>query len=131
VQRSIPDEIDNLLAGIVSSLPEEADLILDLRALLKEKGHPGKCVRCFFDLFELAGANARTGLKQLQGWLENHVELRVSSKGEVLETMPFAVRSHEDLEDFCRDAIHRIRMDRSYKHQQITIGFQYRQAMAA
>lgn len=125
------DEIDQLLATLAPVLANEADLLLDLRDLLKQRGHPGKCVRCFFELFEVAGENARIRLKQLQNWLERHVELRVSSKGETLETLPFAVRSHEGLEEFCRAAIQRIRMDRSYKHKKITIAFQYRDALAA
>ena len=131
MQRQIPDEIDGLLATLIPTLSEEADLILDLRALLKERGHPGKCVRCFFELFELAGANARPRLRMLQAWLEKHVELHVTSKGEILETIPFTVKSHEGLEDFCRDAIQRVRMDRSYRHKKITIGFQYREMIAA
>ena len=111
-------------------LAREADVILDLRELLTRQGHPGKCVRCFFRLFEAAGTEMQPKLAPLQAWLEKHVEISVRSKGEELETLPFALGKNDDLESFCLRSIEHVRMDRGYKSDRLQLAFRYK-ALAA
>ena len=76
-------EIDGLLLPLAPVLAKQADAILDLRELLMSKGHPGKCVRCFFQLFTAASANrsALPRLAPLIAWLEANLEISVRADG--------------------------------------------------
>jgi hypothetical protein len=122
------EEIDCLLRPLGAVLAGEADVILDLRDLLMTQGHPGKCVRCFFHLFEAAGADGKIHLVPLKVWLERNVEISVSGDGEELETLPFALNRDEDLEGFCLRAIDHIRMDRGYRASRLQLAFRYKAA---
>jgi hypothetical protein len=120
------DEIDTLLRPLAPVLAREADAILDLRQLLALQGHPGKCVRCFFKLFEAAGPEERPNLGLLQSWLEKHVEISVRSGSEELEALPFQLRNEEGLEQFCLRSIDQIRMDRDYGALPLSLSFRYK-----
>jgi hypothetical protein len=122
------EEIDRLLHPLGVVLAWEADVILDLRDLLLTQGHPGKCVRCFFRLFEAAGDDGKVHLAPLKAWLERNVEIFISGDGEVLETLPFALHRDEDLEGFCLRAIDHIRMDRGYSSSRLQLAFRYKAA---
>lgn len=124
------EEIDDILRPLAPVLALEADVILDLRQLLARQGHPGKCIRCFFKLFEAAGPENRPNLTLLLSWLEQHVEISVRSGGEELEALPFQLRSEEDLEQFCLRSIDEIRMDRGYGAKPLLLAFRYK-ALAA
>ncbi len=124
------EEIDEILRPLAPALAREADVILDLRELLARQGHPGKCVRCFFRLFEAAGAEMQPRLAPLKAWLEKHVEIAVKNEGEELETLPFSLAEDEDLESFCLRSIDYIRMDRGYKSSRVQLAFRYK-AVAA
>lgn len=124
------EEIDSLLRPLATALSEQADAILDLRELLARQGHPGKCVRCFFRLFEAAGEKAKLSLAPLTAWLEQNVEIAVRSGDQDLETLPFAVSRGEDLETFCLRSIDQVRMDRGYRADRLQLAFRYK-ALAA
>lgn len=125
------EEIDTLLRPLAPALAHEADVILDLRQLLAHQGHPGKCIRCFFRLFEAAGPKDRPNLAGLLSWLEKHVEIAVRrSGGEELEALPFQLRNEKDLEQFCLRFIEEIRMDRDYGAEPVLLAFRYK-ALAA
>lgn len=125
MQRTL-EEIDHLLRPLAPALAREADAILDLRELLVSQGHPGKCVRCFFRLFEAAGTEMQPRLAPLQAWLEKHVEIAVRSDGEELETLPFTVKDDKDLEGFCLRSIDQVRMDRGYDASRLQLAFRYK-----
>jgi hypothetical protein len=120
------EEIDSILRPLARVLAREADAILDLRELLVSQGHPGKCVRCFFKLFEAAGSENRPNLALLQAWLEQHVEISVRSGAEELETLPFRLRNDEGLEGFCLRSIEDLRMDRGYHGRPLLLAFRYK-----
>ena len=122
--------IDLMLRPLARSLAREADAILDLRELLLNQGHPGKCVRCFFRLYEAADGGLVQDLAPLRAWLETNVEISVRREGEELETLPFAPAKHEDLEAFCMRSIGLIRMDRGYQGKHLQLAFRYK-ALAA
>ena len=124
------EEIDHILRPLAPVLAREADAILDLRELLMNQGHPGKCVRCFFRLFEAAGSEMQPKLAPLQAWLEKHVEIAVRSEDKELETLPFALGKNDDLESFCLRSIEQIRMDRGYESSRLQLAFRYK-AIAA
>lgn len=125
-----PPEIDGLLRPLASALAKEADVLLDLRELLMQRGHPGKCVKCFFQLFQAAGKEYRPRLDALQTWLETHLEISVSSEGRVLEVLPLELQAGEDLESFCLSAIKRMRLDRGYHASRVDLTFRYKTAVA-
>ena len=125
-----PEMIDLMLRPLARSLAREADAILDLRELLLNQGHPGKCVRCFFRLYEGAGSGLIQHLAPLRVWLETNVEICVRRDGEELETLPFAPAKHEDLQAFCMRSIDLIRMDRGYHGKHLQLAFRYK-ALAA
>jgi len=124
------EEIDHILRPLAPVLAREADAILDLRELLMNQGHPGKCVRCFFRLFEAAGSKMQPQLVPLQAWLEKHLEISVRSEGNELETLPFTLGKDDDLESFCLRSIEQVRMDRGYQSSRLQLAFRYK-ALAA
>lgn len=124
------EEIDRILRPLAPVLAREADAILDLRELLMSQGHPGKCVRCFFRLFEAAGGKMQPQLAPLRAWLETHLEIAVRSGTEDLETLPFTLGKDDDLESFCLRSIEQIRLDRGYQSSRLQLAFRYK-ALAA
>lgn len=124
------EEIDSILRPLATVLAREADAILDLRQLIASQGHPGKCVRCFFKLFEAAGSENRPNLARLQSWLETHVEISVRSGVEEVETLPLRLQNDEDLETFCLRSIDHLRMDRYYGQKTLLLAFRYKDLAA-
>ncbi len=121
-------EIDSLLLPLAPVLAKEADAILDLRELLMSKGHPGKCVRCFFQLFTAAGSSAMPRMAPLIAWLETNLEIAVRADGKELETLPVKLRRTDDLESFCLRSIDEIRLDRGYAVRRLDLAFRYKAA---
>lgn len=122
-----PAEIDGLLLPLAPVLAKEADAILDLRELLMSKGHPGKCVRCFFQLFSAAaGSSAMPRLKPLMAWLEKNLEISVRADGVELERLPVNLRGAVDLESFCIRSIEELRFDRGYNARRVDMAFRYK-----
>lgn len=122
------EDIDKILKPLAANLAHEADSVLDLRDLLVSQGHPGKCVKCFFRIFEAAGREGAARLAPLRHWLEQNVLIAVRAGGRELETLPFTPQDHESLEDFCMRAIRVIRLDRGYSQQQLDLAFRYKTA---
>jgi hypothetical protein len=123
------DDIDALLFPLGPALSAEADTLLDLHELLTLRGHPGKCVRCFFHLFAAAG-NSRSELTPLRNWIEQHLEISVRAEGRDLEALPIKLRQEDDLEAFCLRSIRKIRMDRSYRAKRLELAFRYKKSAA-
>jgi len=121
-------EIDALLLPLAPSLAKEADTILDLRELLRTKGHPGKCVRCFFRLFTSAGSESLPKLIPLREFIERHLEIAVRADGSELETLPVKLRQGEDLEDFCLRSIKQVRLDRTFQAKRVDLAFRFKVA---
>lgn len=120
---------DHLLTAVIPRTPEGADHLLDLRELLMTRGHPGKCVRCFFAL--LGDLHAPGALRPLRHWLEKNIEVSVSIEGRVVESLRFQLQPSESLEDYCQRTIRMVREDRSYRDPAITLGFRYRDTAVA
>ena len=118
-----PLEFQKLLSKAVPLTPEGADLVLDLRQTLLEKGHPGTCVQCFFSLL---GSLQRPGaLNPLKHWLESHLVVAVRIDGKIREHFPVRIGNTRSLEDYCQKTAQIIRTDRAYKEEQIFLSFQY------
>lgn len=122
------DEIDALLLPLAPALAKEADALLDLRELLMHKGHPGKCVRCFFRLFTAAGKESLPVFAPLRAWIESRLEISVRADGRDLETLPVKLRQGENLEAFCLRSIRQVRFDRSYSARRLDLAFRYKAA---
>jgi hypothetical protein len=123
-------EIDALLLPLGPMLAAEADTLLDLRELMIVKGHPGKCVRCFLQLFTAAGTDSMPKLTPLRTWIERHFEISVSADGRELEALPITFRPGDDLEAFCLRSIRKMRLDRSYPAKRLDLSFRYKKAAA-
>ncbi|MGE9268844.1 MAG: hypothetical protein ACQKBY_12180 [Verrucomicrobiales bacterium] len=121
-------EIDEMFRPLVGEASVEADLILDLRELLLSNGHPGTCVRCFFDLFQVVDQKRKPLLGPLRNYLQERLEIVVQAGERVLEALPMEARPGDDLERFCRRAIRTVQWDRSYAEQELTLRFRYREA---
>lgn len=121
-------EIDGLLLPLAPILSKEADAILDLRELLMTSGHPGKCVRCFFQLFTAAGSDAMPKLAPLRAWLEANLEISVRGDGHELEILPVKLQQGEDLEAFCQRSIQQVHLDRGYTAKRVDLAFRYKAA---
>lgn len=121
-------EIDALLLPLIQKDIRDADAILDLRELLISGGHPGKCVRCFFRLFDSETHAGFPLLAPLRRWLEAHVEIVVESRSKALEAIPLSFSADENLEEFCHRNIRSIRMDRGYDARHISLKFRYKTA---
>lgn len=128
MERLTPREVDELLSLLAPRSARHADSLLDLRDLLRNGGHPGKCVRCFFTISQSLADDTDAGVTSLRNWLERNIELTVSTGTRVLETIPFRPSPGVDLETYCRNTIRTIRFDRAYRHRAITIRFRYREA---
>ena len=128
MERLTPREVDDLLCQLALRSAEHADSILDLRELLLQGGHPGKCVRCFFTISHSFVNEQDAGILALRNWLERNVELAITADGCLLETIPFHPQPGVDLETYCRTAIRLVRLDRAYRQHAITIRFRYREA---
>lgn len=92
------------------------------------KGHAGKCVRCYFDLFTAAGEESLPKLVPLRAFLERHLEIAVRADGSELETLPVQLRQGEDLEAFCLRTIQQVRFDRSFQAKRLDLAFRYKAA---
>lgn len=95
------------------------------------KGHPGKCVRCFFQLFTAAGIDSLPRLEPLRTWIEQHLEISVRAEGHDLETLPILPEQGDDLEAFCLRSIRKVRLDRSYRAKRLDLAFRYKEKAAA
>jgi hypothetical protein len=123
------NEVHQLLTQIRPTTPEGADWLLDLRELLISRGHPGKCVRCFFEL--LGDLDQPGALRPLRHWLEQHLVVEVTAAGQALDTLPVRLNAEDDLESFCHRTIHTVRFDRSFRHQHIALRFRFKDQAAA
>lgn len=121
--------IDRALAGIVPTTSEGADLLLDLRQLLLDQGHPGKCVRCFFGL--LGDLRQPGALRPIRLWLERNLEIVVNAGNRELEALPLELSASDDLEDFCQQAIRVVREDRAFADRELTLRFRFKSELVA
>jgi hypothetical protein len=124
--RAAASEIDALLLPLIQQDIRDADTILDLRELLLSGGHPGKCVRCFFRLFDSGTSKGFPVLAPLRRWLETNVEIVVTSGARLLEALPLHFAGEENLEEFCQRSMQHVRMDRGYDAKQIGMKFRYK-----
>ncbi len=122
-------QVDQLLAQAVPLTPEGVDLILDLRQVLLEKGHPGDCVKCFFAL--LGNLQQPRVLNPLRVWLESNLEVSVRINGKLRETLPVDLDNYRNLSDYCQTIVNLIRQDRAYSEKKIELSFDYQQSRAS
>ena len=117
------NDVDKLLKQAVPHTSEGADLLLDLRVLLINDGHPGSCVQCFISL--LGSLDRPGGLTPLRHWFESHIQVAVHINGETVEYFPVRFGQSKDLVDYCNKTITMMREDRTYSAKQIRLSFEY------
>ena len=121
-------ELNQIITRVAPTTSEGADLLLDLRELLMSRGHAGKCVRCFFGL--MGDLRQPGALQPLRHWLEQHLEVEVSSEGREIDVFPVRLGDDADLESYCHRAIETIRNDRSFSDNRIALRFRYKDDVA-
>ncbi|MEM9080016.1 MAG: hypothetical protein AAGC74_04920 [Verrucomicrobiota bacterium] len=122
-------EVNQLLAPARPLNSTGADLLLDLRDLLLQSGHPGECVQCFFAL--LNNLESPQSLSALKDWLETHLEIALRIDGQTQETLPIRLGTSQSLHDYCHRVIDLVRHDRAYLADRVALTFQYRTHLAA
>lgn len=118
--------VEQLLSPLASGSPERADLLLDFLAAVKAGRHPGRCVRCYFDLLDTPERNAQPAMHELRAWLEANIEVVARDEKDVeLERIPLQLRG-EDLQEYCYEVIDGVLKDRAYPSNQIGLEFRFR-----
>jgi len=128
----ITKQIEDLISPVAKQMPFCADVLLDLRAALLNRQHPGKCVACFFKIFVPACRIKKTStVVPLKNWLEENLEIVVKDHS-TAELERLSVNLLEDnLETFCKKVMTQIHYDRSYKSRQLSLHFVYKESKAA
>lgn len=90
----------------------QADPLLDLYDLSRSRSaHPGRCLRCFYDLLGAAEPAKRPALRPLREWIESNLEITCRSEtGETGLTFPVEL-DEPDLETFCDRMMRRAHRD--------------------
>ena len=129
-------EIDAVLAALARQVPQEADLLLDIRDAAKTRRQPSACVRCFFQLMA-KGASGRA-LKSLRDWLEQHIEVvahgvenpdEAEMRKKELERLPLLLEGNT-MEDYCHGLMECFQMDRVYVVPRVEMEFKYTECQA-
>jgi len=119
-------EVDCLLAPLATKLAHRADELLDLRECARSRTEAGRCLKCYFRLYEQASSEAQ--LKPLRDWLEKNIEVVASDEEKkMLERLPLSLEERE-LEALCWRFIHEFRDNRAYYSPHIYLEFRYKQA---
>jgi hypothetical protein len=116
---SIPSQ---LLEPLCKPFSRQADQLLDLHEMTDAQkarnAHPGRCLRCFYDLLGAASPEKEKALQPLREWIEGHLEIAVTPQGSQPETplepvvaLPVKLDA-PDLETFCRGAMENVHKGR-------------------
>ncbi|MFP4351905.1 MAG: hypothetical protein ACLFRP_00365 [Puniceicoccaceae bacterium] len=97
----------HVLEPLCAPFAKDADRILDLYEMTKTpQRQPGRCVSCFYDLFQKAPSAKRKALTPLREWIEENLEIEIRSEPDGSELQALALRlDSPDLETFCLDAM--------------------------
>ncbi len=97
----------HVLEPLCAPFAKDADRILDLYEMTKApQRQPGRCVRCFYDLFQKAPSAKRKALAPLREWIEENLEIEVRALPDGSDPQTLALRLNSpDLETFCLDAM--------------------------
>lgn len=126
-----PFETD-ILAPLGQTFQKQADALLDLRQYAINKEHPGKCVSCYFKLYEQANNHSLNRLSILRKWLETNLEIVAKDEQDrFLERIPVCLEDEENLESFCARLMQEIIHNRAYECEKIALYFRFRDEAAA
>jgi len=123
--------IDLVLRSLCPLFYRQADDLLDLRTCPQSRQRPGKCVNCYFSLFQSQPPAAAAQLCPLKEWLEGNIEVvAFASDQSPLERLPLRLDSGS-LESFCHAVMDEIRLNRSYHHPEISLAFEFKELAEA
>lgn len=124
----------DLLSPIAKPLAREADTLLDLHEALEIQPHPGRCIRCYFQLLAAASNQVEPRLTPLRRWLEQHIEIAACAEGsaEALEHFPLDLGTSHTLEECCQRSMATVILDRTYAGSpNLALEFRFRAQRAA
>lgn len=121
----------SLLEPLCRPFSRQADPLLDLYDLTRSRSaHPGRCLRCFYDLLGAASPAQRPALQPLKSWIEENLVISCRADGgEPGTTLP--VRLEEpDLETFCEQAMRRVVEDGGLRARRLEMEIRFREKAA-
>ena len=109
----------------------QADPLLDLYDLSRTRSaHPGRCLRCFYDLLGAAEPAKRPALRPLREWIESNLEIACRSEaGETGLTFPVEL-DEPDLETFCDRMMRRAHQDGPSEAQRLLMEVRFKNRAA-
>lgn len=121
--------MDTIIRPLGPVFARQADALLDLRECAVARSRPGRCVACYFRLFEASrAAEVIARLCPLRAWLETQIEVVARDEAEtLLETLPLRLEAG-DLETFCRAMMDEMREDRAHPGSHLVLEFRFKQA---
>lgn len=117
---------EHVLKPLCQPFSKEADCLLDLYEMTQQPRHPGKCVQCFFRLLAAAKPETTSALQPLRHWIEEHIEIAVRPAGSPPTSRLPVWLDTETLDQFCHQAIDRVRADTCLTDSQIELVFDYK-----
>ncbi len=105
--RAVPIEV---IEPLCAPFARQADRVLDLYEMSKSPlRHPGRCLRCFYELFQAAPPRNREALSPLRQWIEENMVIAYGpDRTERAGVMPMEL-DEPDLESFCFEAMRKAR----------------------
>lgn len=118
--------LHEVLVPLSDAFYKQADAILDLREHALSKQNPGRCVSCYFKLFNAARGDKVRRLNALRKWLEtNLVVVAKDDQDQLLESIPLFL-DDADLESFCQRMLQEVIHNRVYNSKRIELHFAFK-----
>jgi hypothetical protein len=125
---SAPSLPRNVIEPLCRPFSRQADHLLDLYEMTRLPArHPGRCLRCFYDLFQAASPEKRKALDPLRQWIEDNLEIAVSADRGRPATLPIRLEE-PDLESFCQGAMSRVREERLTDAERVSLEIRFKAA---
>lgn len=117
---------NEVLVPLSGAFRRQADALLDLRESALTKQNPGRCISCYFKLFNAARGDGMQRLTALRKWLEhNLVVVAKDDQDRLLERIPLDL-SDSDLESCCMRMMREVLYDRAYPGERIELRFAFK-----
>lgn len=118
---------NEVLVPLSGAFRRQADALLDLREYALSKQNPGRCVSCYFKLFNAARGDGVQRLVALRKWLEhNLIVIAKDEQDRLLERIELDL-SDADLESCCMRMMREMLYDRAYPGKCVELRFAFKE----
>jgi len=123
---SLDSSVDRILGLLAKDFFRKTDDLLDLHSAALTRSHPGRCVACYFKLYEVGEPHTETLLYPLKTWIEANIEVVAKdARDTIVEQFPLKLDA-SDLEAYCQDVIHEFRTNRVYPSPNLALEFRFK-----